>query len=98
LEIRLFKIFSDSVFEGYSLSGHLSKSELIIKTAGLPIVKCSCGYKILLLPSVKAMSQAIEAHVETHNRKIKIAAEAKKESERVRLNLIEQVFDLALRL
>ena len=80
------------------MSVNISKSKLINKTAGLPIIKCSCGYKILLLPSAKAMSQAIEAHVETHIRKMKNAAEAKRESERVCSNLIVQVFDLAYRL
>jgi hypothetical protein len=76
------------------LSGYISKNKVIAETTGLPIVKCSCGYKILLLPSVKAMSQAIEAHVETHILKIKDAGEA----ERVRSNLIEQVLDLAPKL
>ena len=71
LEIRLFKISSDSIFKVIALSGYISKSKVINKTAGLPIIKCSCGYKILLLPSVKAMSQAIEAHVETHTLKIR---------------------------
>ncbi|MGO8805428.1 MAG: hypothetical protein ACLQO7_02340 [Candidatus Bathyarchaeia archaeon] len=80
------------------MSGYISKSKVINKTAGLPIIKCSCGYKILLLPSVKAMSQAIEAHVETHTLKIKNASEAQRESDRLRTNLIEQVFNLAERL
>ena len=76
------------------MSGYISKNKVITGTTGLPIVKCSCGYKILLLPSVKAMSQAIESHVETHILKIKDTGEA----ERVRSNLIEQVFDLAPKL
>ena len=80
------------------MSGHISKSKAVLKTAGLPIIKCSCGYKILLIPSIKAMSQAIEAHVETHILKINNAAEAERESERVRNDLIEQAFDLACKL
>ena len=83
------------------MSIHISQNranKVITRTAGLPIIKCSCGYKILLLPSVKAMNLAIEAHVETHVLKIKDAAEAERESEQVRSNLIEQVFELASKL
>ena len=80
------------------MSGYISKSKAVNKTVGLPIIKCSCGYKILLLPSVKAMSQAIEAHVATHASKIKNPSEVEMESDRVRSHLIEQVFELAERL
>ena len=65
---------------------------------GLPVIRCSCGSKILQVPSVKEMSQAIEAHVEEHKLKIENPMEAKEESERIRNNLIEQVFDLASKL
>ena len=39
---------------------------------GLPVIKCSvCGEEIMLIPNVKLMSAAIEAHVETHKQKVK---------------------------
>jgi len=47
----------------------------------------------MLLPNVKLMSEAIEAHVEKHKHKIKDLTEA--ESEGLRENLIAQVLDNA---
>ena len=68
------------------------------KANGLPVIECCCGSKILLVPSVKEMSQAIEAHVEEHKQKITDPLDAEEELERIRSILIEQVFDLASRL
>ena len=65
------------------------------ETKGLPIIRCSCGSKILLVPSIKEMSAVIEAHVEKHTRRVGDPAEAKAQSEKIRNNLIEQLFDLA---
>lgn len=64
----------------------------------MPVIECSCGFKILLVPSFKAMSVAIDAHVETHERKIKDPDKAVKESDQVRRSLIEQVFEYAAQL
>ncbi len=66
-------------------------------------IKCECGWEILLVPDLKAMSKAIEAHVETH-RKIekdcsKTDAEnegvAELEAERIENYLIAEVFKKA---
>ena len=60
----------------------------------LPIIKCdSCGAEILLVPDVKLMSKAIEAHVATHRQKNPTLAEL--EAERIRDSLIIKVFDKA---
>ena len=60
----------------------------------LPIIKCdSCGAEILLVPNVKLMSQAIEAHVAKHRKKDPALAEL--EAERLRDNLIIKAFDKA---
>lgn len=32
----------------------------------LPIIKCACGFEILILPDLKAMNQVIEKHVLKH--------------------------------
>jgi hypothetical protein len=64
-------------------------------TTRLPIVKCSCGAEILLIPDVKKMNQAIEAHVLEHTKNIKNTKEAEAEAERVRSELIIKVLDLA---
>jgi len=57
-------------------------------------VKCECGAEILLLPNVKTMGNAIEAHVTQYIQKLKTpakAAAAETESLRAR-TLIAQVF------
>ena len=61
----------------------------------LNVVRCECGFEILLVPSVKLMSDAIEAHAQTHQRRIKDAAEAEAEAERIRSYLTERVFQEA---
>jgi len=66
-----------------------------VSEANLPIIKCFCGAKILLVPDVKLMSKAIEAHAEAHTKKIKPKKEAEAEAERVRDYLIAKVLDKA---
>jgi hypothetical protein len=34
----------------------------------MPIVKCACGFKILVVPDLKAMNRAIINHVAKHNK------------------------------
>jgi endonuclease V-like protein UPF0215 family len=62
---------------------------------GLPVIKCCCGVEILFVPNVKSMSEAIEAHVEKHRKKVKELNEADAEAERIREYLIMQVLDKA---
>jgi hypothetical protein len=64
-------------------------------TSRLPIIKCSCGAEILLVPNVKKMNEAIEAHILEHTKKIKDAKEAEAEAERVRSDLIVKVLEKA---
>ncbi len=61
----------------------------------LPIIKCCCGAKILLVPNVKLMSEAIEAHTAKHKQKVKDPKEAEAEAERIRDDLIAQILDKA---
>lgn len=63
---------------------------------GLPTIKCfSCGSEIMLIPNVKLMSDAIEAHVEKHKQKVKDPKAAELEAERIRDDLIAQVMEKA---
>jgi hypothetical protein len=63
---------------------------------GLPVIKCSvCGEEIMLLPNVKLMSTAIEAHVEAHKQKVMDRKAAETEAERIRDDLITQVLEKA---
>ena len=38
------------------------------KKSKMPIVKCSCGTKILIVPDLKEMDQAVKNHVVEHKR------------------------------
>ncbi len=55
----------------------------------LPIITCSCGYEILILPNLKIMSQAIENHVLEHKNKGASNADAKE----IENELINQIFN-----
>ena len=61
----------------------------------LPTIKCLCGAEIAMLPDVKQMSQAIEAHILKHKKKIKDPKEAEVEAERIRDELIKQILEKA---
>jgi len=64
----------------------------------LPLIQCSrCGTEIMLVPNVKLMSDAIEAHVESHKSKMKKSPDAEAEAELIRGDLIRQVLDKASR-
>ena len=55
-------------------------------------VKCECGKEILLLPDLKEMSNALEAHVLEHCKREKDPAKAICESDRLWNLLIAAVF------
>lgn len=57
----------------------------------LPTIKCCCGAEILLVPNIKLMSQAIEAHIEEHKKKMKSHKEAEAEAERIGDDLTAKV-------
>jgi len=71
------------------------KSRKATDNSHLPTVKCSCGAKILLIPDVKKMNQAIEDHILAHTKNIQNVKEAEAEAERIRNELIIKVLDLA---
>jgi hypothetical protein len=63
---------------------------------GLPLIECFCGAKILLVPNVKRMSEAIELHVQEHIKKAKGSQkDVEAEAERVRDDLIVKVLSKA---
>ena len=75
------------------MNSQVSKKKTI-DIGRLPVITCSsCGAKILLILNVKAMGEAIEAHVEEHIQKVKDPSEGVEESERIYIDLISQVFD-----
>jgi hypothetical protein len=56
---------------------------------------CECGFAILLVPDLKAMSKAIENHALEHANKEKDIAKAAFEEERIQNLLIAQTLDKA---
>ncbi len=54
----------------------------VVHKTNMPIIKCACGFKILVVPDLKAMNCAIKNHVAQHN---------KSSSERLTDFLTEQV-------
>lgn len=66
-----------------------------VSGTSLPVIECSCGAQILLVPNVKKMSAAIEAHILTHTKTIKDDKEAEAEAERIRDDLIAKVLEMA---
>jgi hypothetical protein len=63
------------------------------ETKNLPTIKCACGAEILLVPDVKLMSKALEAHVEDHKKKskLKTAKEAEAEAQVLMDDLVAKV-------
>jgi len=61
----------------------------------LVFIKCECGQQILLIPSVNAMSLAIENHALKHASIKNDPMEAQLEVERIKDLLIKQVFERA---
>jgi len=59
------------------------------------LIKCECGAKILLLPDLKEMNCAIEAHVAKHKKMNKSTAKAKITIGKIRQNLTQQVIEKA---
>jgi hypothetical protein len=68
-----------------------------IDATSLPVIECTCGAKILLVPNVKQMNKAIESHIEEHTKKIEGATkkEIDTEAERVREDLTAKVLQRA---
>ena len=94
LRISLLRL----LFQSYTVSENLcpknSSGKKLTSKAG-PIIRCECGFKILLVPDLKAMARAIEAHAAEHAKKEKIPAKAAFEDARIQLLLTAQVLDRA---
>jgi hypothetical protein len=61
----------------------------------LPIIQCTCGFKLLWLPDAEVMGQAIEKHTLEHKKKYRLTQE---ETENLELQLIAQAFELAAKI
>jgi len=57
----------------------------------LPLIRCKCGAEILLLPDMKAMDKAIQAHAQSHSQAERNPYRAAAEVIRVQDHLIGQM-------
>ena len=60
-----------------------------------PSIRCECGFEILLILDLKAMSSAIDMHAMEHGKKEKDPEKAAFEEERIRSILIAQALNAA---
>lgn len=65
-------------------NGQVHKSKFAAKKGRMPIIRCRCGFEILVVPDLKAMNRAIENHVADHR-------QANKGPKRLTAFLTEQV-------
>jgi hypothetical protein len=61
----------------------------------LRLIRCECGFEILLVPDLATMARAIEDHARKHGQKEKDAAKAAFEEERIIDNLTSQTLSIA---
>ena len=67
---------------------------VIILKGTLPIIRCTCGASILLLPDLKAMNKAIENHLAQHKELSREFSLQLKGTDKTRKFLLHQLFDL----
>jgi hypothetical protein len=70
----------------------MREKEVSKEKHNLPIIQCTCGFKLLLLPDAEVMGQAIEKHTLEHKKKYRLTQE---EAENLEFQLIAQAFELA---
>lgn len=62
---------------------------------GMPLIRCLCGAKILLIPDMRAMSRAVENHVDEHIRMNQKTKKSYIPPVKVRKILVEQILEKA---
>jgi hypothetical protein len=66
-----------------------------LRKEGGVFIRCECGFEILLVPDVKMMSRAIEAHAALHGEWEKDPAKATSEKQRIEADLIAKTLKAA---
>jgi len=61
---------------------------------GLPLIRCECGAKILLIPDKAELGRSIEAHANTHAKKMRTPEKMEEESNRIQDLLIAKTLQL----
>lgn len=57
----------------------------------MPLIKCECGYNILLIPDLKAMNKAITNHLQEHAKREYNTTERSIKQNRIEDDLIQQI-------
>lgn len=55
-------------FQEINFSSQDSTSKSVVRKNRMPIVRCVCGFEILVVPDLKAMNVAINKHVAEHKK------------------------------
>ena len=69
-----------------------SKVKLDVALFAKSTITCECGEKILLVPDLKSMQQAIDLHLKNHKKKQNDSEAENSEMEQLRQELIAKVF------
>ena len=64
-----------------------SRPENNLRREGDSIIRCECGFEILLVPNLKMMAKAIEAHAAQHGEKVKDHSKGALEQQRIEFDL-----------
>lgn len=65
---RVKKMKKNNYQEFHSVSNQDHKSKSAVHEKRMPIIKCVCGAKLLVVPDLKAMNAAIRNHVTEHKK------------------------------
>ena len=74
------------------MPSNLLKKRLVCKNDSI-IIRCVCGFEVMLVPDAKVISVAIEAHMEEHKQKVADPKASQAKAERIGDYLISQVFE-----
>jgi hypothetical protein len=61
-------------------------------------IRCKCGFQILIVPNLRMMTKAIEAHAALHGEREKDPAKDNSEQQRIELDLIAQTLEAAAKI
>ena len=79
-----------------SSNGHIGDNfPSINPNGGMPLIRCLCGAKILLIPDMKAMNRAIGNHIDEHIRMNSKTRKCYISPVKVRKILVEQILEKA---
>jgi hypothetical protein len=95
LGISLLSFFFANINLSKSVDETLSTKKKQRNKKANSFILCECGFAILLVPDLKAMSKAIEDHAAEHAKKEKDIAKAAFEEARIQNLLIAQTLNKA---